>query len=163
MNSPQDRIVLLEPRVIREPARRDQGEFSPTPEISEDPPGAERRDRDRTRCLLPARIQFDDGFTSIDCVVRNISARGALIIVSASTPLPIAFDLVIPRRNETLRAIVRWSDTCHYGVAFDVRRKRREPDRLEDDFPRLVELENEIAKLKERISVLERAAAGPVG
>ena len=42
----------------------------------------EKRREPRTRTLKTARIVFNDGGSVIDCVVRNLSSQGALLVTA---------------------------------------------------------------------------------
>lgn len=53
----------------------------------------ERRQAARQRTLKGARIVFNDGFSTIDCQVRNLSTIGALLRVASAIGIPDRFTL----------------------------------------------------------------------
>lgn len=57
--------------------------------------GAERRVAPRLRTLKRARVLFNNRFSTIDCVVRNVSRTGALLTVDTAVHLPMRFELAI--------------------------------------------------------------------
>lgn len=63
----------------------------------------EKRKSQRRRTLKAAKIIFNDGRSSFDCTVRNISATGALLLVESQLGIPEQFLLLIEadglRRN----------------------------------------------------------------
>ncbi|MET0257019.1 MAG: PilZ domain-containing protein [Methylobacterium sp.] len=54
---------------------------------------SERRVAPRVRTLKRAQILFNNRFSTLDCVVRNISATGALLTIDAAAPLPRTFEI----------------------------------------------------------------------
>ncbi len=79
---------------------------------------SETRSTDRLRALMRAQAIFNNGCSSHDCQIRNISKSGAKLILSASFALPEQFDLHVPARQKTYRATVRWRSSTEVGVAF---------------------------------------------
>ncbi|WP_062210926.1 PilZ domain-containing protein [Aureimonas sp. AU12] len=55
----------------------------------------ERRVAPRTRTLKRAKILFNNRFSTFDCIVRNISATGALLTIDPAAPLPKVFEIKI--------------------------------------------------------------------
>ena len=60
-----------------------------------DSDGSERRVARRTRTFKGAQILFNNRFSTVDCIVRNISATGALLTIDGSVPLPKQFEFRI--------------------------------------------------------------------
>ena len=84
-----------------------------------EPESSERRVAPRMRVLKRAKIIFNNGFSTFDCVVRNVSATGALLTLAESAHMPREFDIKIgddpvrPARlvyRRTMFAGVRYSD-----------------------------------------------------
>lgn len=61
----------------------------------EEPDGSERRVAPRTRTLKRAKVLFNNRFSTYDCIVRNISATGALLTIDEAAHLPRIFDVRI--------------------------------------------------------------------
>ena len=56
---------------------------------------SERRIAPRTRTLKRAKILFNNRFSTFDCIVRNLSATGALLTIDPAAPLPKVFEVRI--------------------------------------------------------------------
>lgn len=82
----------------------------------------ERRQTQRQRTLLGARIVFNQRRSTLDCVVRNVSDTGALVVLSDAVTLPEAFDLEIDHRQRSYSARVRWRGPERIGLAFEGQR-----------------------------------------
>ncbi len=63
--------------------------------VQPDSDGSERRVAPRTRTFKRAQILFNNRFSTVDCIVRNISATGALLTIDGSVPLPKQFEFRI--------------------------------------------------------------------
>ncbi|MER0239901.1 PilZ domain-containing protein [Fulvimarina sp. MAC8] len=81
--------------------------------------GSERRIAPRMRVLKRAKIIFNNGFSTFDCVVRNVSATGALLTLAEAAHMPKEFqikigeDKVRPARlvyRRTMFAGIRFAD-----------------------------------------------------
>ncbi len=57
--------------------------------------GSERRVAPRTRTFKRAQILFNNRYSTVDCIVRNISSTGALLTIDGSVPLPKQFEFRI--------------------------------------------------------------------
>lgn len=115
----------------------------------------ERRKTPRLRSLLGGRVVFNQRNSSLDCVVRNISEEGALLLLSDSVALPSAFDLEIMQRQRAYSARVRWRDRDRIGVVFDA--PEAQPAVPVDLERRLKLSEQDNARLKTRITQLTEA------
>lgn len=98
---------------------------------------AERRVAPRLRTLKRARVLFNNRFSTIDCVVRNVSRTGALLTIDTAVHLPMQFELAIG--DEPLRpAKLVYRRETFAGVRFlDVEPEEDMPDTL--DRPKPVE------------------------
>ncbi len=80
-------------------------------------PQQEPRNNPRNRVLKGATIAFKDGVSVIDCVVRNLSERGACLNVESPIGIPESFDLVFgPKSIRNCR--VAWRKATQIGVEF---------------------------------------------
>ena len=107
----------------------------------------------RLKTLLAARINFNNGQSTLDCLIRNLSDTGAKLIVSAAIALPDRFDLFIPQKSVTRRGRIVWRRGEEMGVRFDEdapRSESRDPD-ASSLTRRMRELEAEVARLQSRI------------
>lgn len=77
----------------------------------------ERRSAARRRTLKGAHIAFNGGRSTITCLVRNLSATGALLRVESVLGVPQVFTLVLDDGNRHQCRMVRWTAT-EIGVEF---------------------------------------------
>jgi len=77
----------------------------------------ERRTSARNRSYLGASVALN-GLSKIDCVVRNLTPRGARIACAQNAPLPANFTLEIPTLAWKRRARVIWIGVESTGVEF---------------------------------------------
>jgi CheY-like chemotaxis protein len=91
-------------------------------------PPADLRMSPRMRSMMGARIVFDRQFAAMDCVVRDISATGARLVLAADDVIPDEFELQIPQRGRCTRARLVWRKATTCGVKFVD--SRGEPTRL---------------------------------
>ena len=73
----------------------------------------------RLRAILGARISFNEGFSTIDCVVRNLSDTGAKLALPSTLPVPDRSDLTILKTNVTSKCRLRWRREDEMGVSFE--------------------------------------------
>ncbi len=78
----------------------------------------EARRSERVRSFLRARILFNNGASTIDCMIKNISAHGAKIEIAHSMSVPAEFNLEVPQRGRTYRAKMMWRAADSIGVEF---------------------------------------------
>jgi hypothetical protein len=77
----------------------------------------ERRGALRTRTLKSARISIDPRTSALDCIVRNLSSGGALLLVS-SLAVPDRFDLIFTTSRARHACRVAWRGSDRVGVEF---------------------------------------------
>lgn len=79
---------------------------------------SDKRKEARQRTFLKGRIIFNNGASSMDCLVRDLSSIGARLALTETATLPDTFDLFIPQKERTYRANLRWRRADGIGVAF---------------------------------------------
>lgn len=79
----------------------------------------ERRRAPRQRSYLGATLKVDCIASSTQCILRDITAKGGKLVLSAFVPLPDRFALTIPHRSETRDARLVWRRGDEVGVAFE--------------------------------------------
>ena len=82
-------------------------------------PDANRRHVERHRTLKHARIILNNRSSTFDCVIRNISATGALLEVPAPIGIPNQFELGLDMEKHGPACTVRWRTDHYLGVSFD--------------------------------------------
>lgn len=77
----------------------------------------DRRKSHRNRTLKGGRIVTNDGHSTFDCTVRNLSDEGAKLVVASIIGLPHRFDLnLLDGRNFSCETI--WHTETELGVRF---------------------------------------------
>lgn len=119
----------------------------------------EKRSTARVRSFLKGRILFNNHMSSMDCLIRNISATGAKLEIGVAVAIPDVFELFIPQRGDTLRAQLRWRRGEEVGVTFSEPQAPLDP--AAEIMARLKRLEAENARLRQLLA--ERQADGGPG
>ena len=78
----------------------------------------EKRKAPRQRTLKGGVIAFHNRFSTIDCVVRNLTHTGAMLKVASTVGIPDRFELKL--EHEDFRwCQVKWRRDDTIGVAFE--------------------------------------------
>ena len=93
---------------------------------------AERRATTRQRTFLNGRLTFQNGNSSEDCLVRDLTDAGAKIEL-AHPHAPETFVLAIPSRGFQASARVAWRNGTRLGVALVVASTAPATKRTPDD------------------------------
>ena len=80
---------------------------------------SEKRSAPRLRSFLKGKAIFNNRQSTLDCLVRDISATGARLEVSNAVLLPDVFDLYVPQKEMTYRARITWRGEGEIGVEFE--------------------------------------------
>jgi hypothetical protein len=99
----------------------------------------EKRREPRKRTFLKGRIVFNSGSSSMECLVRDMSASGARIALDETMLLPEHFTLEIPQKDRTFTAALRWRHEDGVGVLLDAD----------------AEVRDDLARLRRRVAELE--------
>lgn len=78
-----------------------------------------KRRSERAPSFLGSTITYNRDLWSADCVVKNISERGAKLTGRNLPVLPDHFDLSIPQKKAKYRVRVRWRVRDQIGVEFE--------------------------------------------
>lgn len=70
------------------------------------------------RSYLGGRIAFGQRCCTMDCLLRNVSPAGALLVFEDTGSVPDHFDLEVPRKQETFPARLIWRRADRAGIAF---------------------------------------------
>jgi hypothetical protein len=123
---------------------------------------SEHRREVRQKTFLKGRIIFNKGASSMDCLVRDLSASGARLALTETTTLPEGFDLYIPQKEKTYRASLCWRRADGIGVTFADEAIPAPPDDAASMLAlvrRISELEAENAALRRLLASLPASAA----
>ncbi|MET3900496.1 hypothetical protein ABIB57_004462 [Devosia sp. UYZn731] len=77
----------------------------------------DRRAVIRHRTLKGARIVVNDGFSTYQCTVRNLSPAGAQLRVTSIIGIPDTFELLLDDK-QTFACTVIWRRETELGVSF---------------------------------------------
>jgi hypothetical protein len=80
-------------------------------------PGSESRVAQRRTTLKGGKIVFNAGRSTIDCTVRNLSAKGAKLLVTSVVGVPDTFDLLLDSASRQPCRVV-WRTLKELGVEF---------------------------------------------
>jgi hypothetical protein len=80
-----------------------------------------KKESRRTILMKAGTISFRN--TSVECLVLNMSAGGAGLVVESDVPVPFVFDLVIDGGPDRRRCLVVWRIERRLGVSFDFNRE----------------------------------------
>jgi hypothetical protein len=80
----------------------------------------DRRRAPRFRTLQGGQITDQHNGAAIVCVVRNLSATGACLLVVSHDGVPDSFDLVLNRDKSRYPCRVLWRTANQVGVEFQV-------------------------------------------
>jgi hypothetical protein len=120
----------------------------------------DRRSASRQKAFLQGRIFFNNRRTSIDCLIRDISERGARLKFSSAVATPDVVDLYVPTRGETHRARIEWRVGEEVGVSFGAGEAAPPlaPAAASVDWAaRVHKLEHDVAVLLRKVNVLAGA------
>lgn len=125
---------------------------------------SEQRIDVRKRTFLKGRIEFNGGASTMDCLVRDLSATGARLELSETSALPEVFDLYIAQKDTTYRSTLCWRRDDGIGVTFGEPKTVEPPPPAPDGamtvlLRRLHELEAENAALRSILAKMGEAAA----
>jgi hypothetical protein len=76
----------------------------------------DRRRSTRLRSFLGGSVSYANGRSKHECLVRNLSSRGAKLVFGYAVTLPSEFDLVIHKQRRSFRAKVKWCRALEVGV-----------------------------------------------
>jgi hypothetical protein len=115
----------------------------------------DRRALVRHRTFIQGRIYFNNGMSSVDCIVRDLTEGGSRLEVPETVALPDAFELFLPNKDESFHAKVAWRKGNSIGISWTSEPPPGpggEHGDVQSSFAdRLAKLEREVASLKKRL------------
>ena len=121
---------------------------------------SERRQIARKRSLLQGRVYYNHRRSSVDCLVRDISDRGAKLVFGEQVAIPDVLELYLTGKEELRRVVVQWRRGTEMGVDFAIAGSADAGDggtSSADVAGRLHKLETEVATLRRIVSELRAA------
>jgi hypothetical protein len=110
----------------------------------------ERRRFSRGKTYLGGRIAFNHRWSTLDCLVRNLSQDGARIAFAAAAPIPGEFEVTIHGKGENRCAHMIWRDERQAGIQFLS---------SANDNRALLEIEMQLVRLRAERAALARRVA----
>jgi hypothetical protein len=119
---------------------------------------SERRQLPRQKSFLRGCLYFNNGRASATCLIRNISDRGARILISQTLNIPDIVDLYVTQKAQTIRARVEWRRDDELGLCFaEDGNETTDSKEFKELMARLAHLEIEVASLRHTITELSDA------
>lgn len=110
----------------------------------------ERRKEAREAVLLRAVAIFNG--LRRECTLTNLSTKGASLKFDGFVGLPDKFDLFIPEKQTTYRALTRWRLDNQVGIVFEGQLGQERQDQAAM-MQRIQELEAELQELRAQVGV----------
>jgi hypothetical protein len=120
----------------------------------------ERRRSVRQKSFLRGCVYFNNRRNAFDCLIRDISDKGARIIFSDTVSVPDTVDLYIPQKEQTVRARVEWRHGDEIGLAFPDALRAADGTSEGELAARVAQLESEIISLRRALKRLKSEIAG---
>jgi PilZ domain len=79
--------------------------------------GAEKRVEHRRKMLKGGTVFFNKGYSSLECVVRDITSAGARIQMGETFGMPSRVMLSISGEDTRFEATVRWRNSRNVGLS----------------------------------------------
>jgi hypothetical protein len=79
--------------------------------------GAEKRIEHRRKMLKGGTVFFNKGYSSLECVVRDITSAGARIQMGETFGMPSRVMLSIAGEENKFEATVRWRNSRNIGLS----------------------------------------------
>jgi len=121
----------------------------------------ERRAVARHKTFIKGRITYNNRLSSLDCIVRDATDKGARLEFYGSVAIPDTFELHLPNKDEHYQAPVEWRKRNHVGVSWNPDQPPRQGaessgGRSEHSLAdRVAKLEQELAALQRRFDNLQ--------
>lgn len=78
----------------------------------------DRRQGGREKVYLGGVAEINERSSTMDCVVRNMSERGACVEIDETAELPEKMNLSIPHKGRSFLADMIWRHANRVGLAF---------------------------------------------
>jgi len=85
----------------------------------------EARKHQRLPAYLGARIHFEHKASTFDCLIKNISDKGALIAIEGVWDIPETFHLYIAKFDKSYSCHAKWKTGNKLGVSYNKNYKVR--------------------------------------
>jgi hypothetical protein len=123
----------------------------------------DRRRSKRLKSFLQGLVYIDKRRGAMSCVIRDLSEKGARMILSETVAIPEVVSLHIPQKDETFRARVKWRRGDEVGLSFAAAETGFDHADAGDLAKRVSQLEVEIALLRRMVKRLKSSNSGDDG
>jgi hypothetical protein len=72
----------------------------------------------RRRTFKGGKLIFNKGLSVLDCVIRNLSDRGARVELGTAIGVPDTFELIIAPDRVKRSCKIAWRSKRHIGISF---------------------------------------------
>ena len=110
----------------------------------------DRRKQPRSRAFIGGKIDYNNSFCVIDCLVKDISDTGARLTFADTAIIPNEFNLRLPQKGQTRRVKLAWRHHDKVGVSFVEDKPQAEIISL-NIARRLKDAENDRDRLQRRV------------
>jgi PilZ domain len=114
----------------------------------------ERRALVRHKTFIKGRIYFNNRLTSVDCIVRDMTDKGARLQVPESVAVPDVFEIYLPNKEEQFRAQAQWRKGDQIGVSWSSEGASRH--KAESGGQNERSLADRVARLEQEVAALQR-------
>ena len=116
----------------------------------------DKRKWERRRFFLRGFVRFPQNNNTVDCIVRDISERGAKLRFKRAISIPESFQLHIPSKGQIVQSRLAWVDNCEAGISFETSVAMDSPSSSDGELSiRVARLEDEISALRQMLKHLQ--------
>ena len=116
----------------------------------------DKRKWERRRIFLRGFVRFSQNNNTVDCIVRDISERGAKLRFKRAISIPESFQLHIPSKGQIVQSRLAWVDNCEAGISFETSVAMDSPSSSDGELSiRVARLEDEISALRQMLKHLQ--------
>jgi hypothetical protein len=116
----------------------------------------DKRKWERRRIFLRGFVRFPQNNNTVDCIVRDISERGAKLRFKRATSIPDGFELHIPSKGQIVQSRLAWVDNCEAGISFETSVAVDSSSSSDGELSiRVARLEDEISALRQMLKHLQ--------
>ena len=76
----------------------------------------EKRREHRRRVLKSGALNFNSGYSSLGCRVRNLTEHGALLEMESTVGVPSEFDFLLSGETSPVSARIVWREANRMGI-----------------------------------------------
>lgn len=81
-------------------------------------PESEAREHQRLPAYLGGEIRFNQNLSTFECLIKNISEKGAMISIDTVWDVPKTFCLYIAKHDKFYDCQTRWRTRSKLGISF---------------------------------------------